>query len=279
MGLYQYVRSQPAGSIDPSGLKWKITRKTNQATALATPQWGDTFADLARDLKLNEREILKWLTWSCTRIPAFTVPESGYADVRINGSILECCEFRVPNVALYHLGDSYDWNGMGPLSSPIFKHFKAIQEASAKADEAQGYKVEIVTGANNATITGALAARTSPNYKDLHKYYFYGHGSKASDGIINAENDQGVIPDKYTNYGLAEMQLHACGSVAATDGQIWYTGANGQPVILTQPGAEDNTRWRTNVSAQGTLTGYVGRVNNLNKDELVRSFNGLYVPR
>ena len=236
MTLYQYVGSNPANRVDPSGLKWTITRKANEATALATPEIGDTFGDLAREVSLDERELLKWMTWSCKGYPSFIVSESGYAGVRVNKSIKDCCEFRVPNTLVLMRG-GVSWHEFA-LHSKIQGWM--IHMSPPKGWH--GYHSEAIVEVRS----GADMKRALDNRKDLVGFYYGGHGSGF--GILNPGNtdtDMGGLlspGDLDLNHKVSAIYLLACYSA-----EQWPNG------------------WERLVAPRGQFRGFEGTVSALTR--------------
>jgi hypothetical protein len=234
MNLYQYVGSNPLNRVDPSGLKWKVARKTDEATALATPEVGDTFSDLARDLSLNEQELLKWMTWSCKGYPSFTKPDSGYAGVRVNKSIKDCCEFRVPNTMVGIIVDA--------TASSDIRMFRYKLNYWQTDQEKEGFRVVVYGIGQGQDRLQKAAAKPAGHTKErliadggplkergIYGLYLLGHGSARSDEMsamygprISPNDVIGALP-----YKLGYLWLDTCGTARhATWKGVVHVAAN-----------------------------------------------------
>lgn len=256
MNLYQYVESNPAGGIDPTGL-WQIKRNRRESKARATPDAGDTISSLADKIMLNSHDWRAWLTVT-----------SGGQEISTDGLELppqdpvagyQYC-FDVPNTFIGDFGDSVNW--AADVRSPhlkvnVFDDFDKWLRQQANDANAMGMKVEINGDAGSPPVTNTqivdhLRGRTQT--KDLYWYVFAGHGSS---GIINtqqANGGSGVPAAKYTAYGVNQMVLYACESVAPQAlGMQVHVG--GHPIRL-RGGQPRTTPWRLNVSESGRLSGY-----------------------
>ena len=191
----------------------------------------------------------------------------------------------IPNTIVYQYGDigSHKEKGVGVVSdwddpAPIFETFQDEMKDSESQHKKEGYKTLVFVDIPDETIKKSL--KLFSDNRLLYKYFYAGHGHSANNGVINvADGTGGVIAGRYTAYGLAEMHLLTCGSVAPQKNKLWFMGENGKPVIVEKSKAKNNILWRANVSPLGKLSGHTTEVNNFNRDKYDRDdIPGLFLP-
>ena len=228
--LYAYCINNTISLIDNLGYTWKIKREGRPyAIAVATDE-SDSFSSLAIELKLDDEDYAKW---AHTNDPN---PEV-------------CKEYKIPNTIYYH-------NGHNKLRDTIFASILASwRRSNRKAsgeERSQGYMVIWEDNVSDSAIQHALGDEY------LYSYTFTGHGSEGA--IINAYKEEGVMPLRYTKYGIQSLILQACCS------------AEKDPIAGRK--FHKYNEWEHNVSRRGYFVGYVGAVNSLNELFLWRITKG-----
>jgi hypothetical protein len=152
--LYLFAGNQPISFIDPTGLEWKIRRYWGDR-ALATSECGDTLADLAKRVGLDENEYALWLRaedgGSMTLSP--TQPLEG-------GRV-----FSIPNRVLFVTGGSLNWLSYDLLLLRV--------PALAEAAREYGYSVHYMDYQVQPYTKAEILAQRA----NLHGMMFFGHGS------------------------------------------------------------------------------------------------------
>jgi len=242
MDLYEYVRSQPVTSRDPTGL-WAVQRK-GESRAEATagePRDGvyDRIFHLAVKVGLNTREWKQWVQFTGDTIKTKLYGELTKDELSWGYAICPGEKVTVPNTAYMDAG-SYSW---GPFGTGLM--IGAAMRRSQWREE--GYRV-VYTGIWATTKELIISHLQS---EDIYEYYFIGHGAAGALTKLSDSHDYGpegyprlwhgrkgvLSPDTYTRYGIRWMELVACYS---------NTGAS---------------EWARNVSQQGwlrTMRGEVG---------------------
>lgn len=228
--FYAYCINNTISLIDNLGYTWKIKREGRPyAIAVATDE-SDSFSSLAIELKLDDEDYAKW---AHTNDPN---PEV-------------CKEYKIPNTIYYH-------NGHNKLRDTIFASILASwRRSNRKAsgeERSQGYMVIWEDNVSDSAIQHALGDEY------LYSYTFTGHGSEGA--IINAYKEEGVMPLRYTKYGIQSLILQACCS------------AEKDPIAGRK--FHKYNEWEHNVSRRGYFVGYVGAVHSLNELFLWRITKG-----
>jgi RHS repeat-associated protein len=232
---YQFVMSNPAGRVDPWG-QWKINRN-GKVTAVATSQAGDTIAGLAEMLHLNPAEWTKWST-----VLSGTPPANVAAGIASG-----CLKLCIPNTVDVDLGSSADWaRALNPLD--ILGMFAQESRMLGRHYRSKGFYVAYDVGATDATMAIQLEGGT--RNKELYAFAAFGHGVE---GVINANGLLGLVPGRYTAYGIAKMWLGFCESL-----NPGVTPSIPQPGGLPPLPAGVVSQWAENVAPDGRLVGYVG---------------------
>ena len=234
---YQFVGSDPVGMVDPTGL-WQIERQ-GQATARAISQSGDTIQGLAGELHLNPGE---WKKWS--NVISGTVPSSATQKLRSG-----CLTLTIPNTVDIDLGTGTNSIAAKYFPDTIFYQFRRVARSLAAKLTSLGYNVEYQNGTTNGEI--ALQLEVGTRSKALVGFLLFAHGSG---GVVNATRTTGVMPQRYTFYGLAVMGLFACQSLTPSRASIPLHGGGDLPF-------KRKSLWAVNVAPDGKLFGYTFRAN------------------
>jgi len=223
--LYGFTGNAPVQFVDAFGLDWKVLR-TLGPRAIATCDCGDTWDDLARKIHFDVSDRATW---------AQTADQAPVA-----GKI-----YQIPNTIYVDYGsakpgDYYPFD--------IFWMWQSVNDQAVAKWQSQGFRVVTDVGVIDKDIVNHLGSA------DIYGYVFTGHGWNGA--IINtySATDPGNVgtgPDRYTQYGIAFMNLNACDS------------ADSVPVIRRN---YTYNAWESNVSKRGWFKGYTGSVNTI--DEL-----------
>ncbi len=197
--------------------------------ALVIPQATADTADLAQSMTLDPDEADRWLTQSPNAL-------------------------RVPNTVLIELGAATAWTtayGLGPPREAVAARFLQMARHYEHTKRAMGYHVIFRIGVTPEQSHAALDQLTAN--RTLAAYAFFGHGDH---GILNTTLDpnRGLPPDRYVRYGLAEMKLHACGSLTPSGAAVLFKHPDGR---LDRHPPDSTSLWRYNVAPNGKLTGYL----------------------
>ena len=219
--LYVHCHNNLVDHIDLLGL-WKIERKW-KARAIAYAEEGDTIRRLAGKVRLNAREWKKWLK-----------PEEVYTrPYDLDTPLTSCDSFSVPNTAYVDVTDyTLGWMRFWFLRYRFALQSRWVQE---------GYSVKY----SHYSVTKDLIL-AHLNDPDLYAYAYMGHGATGY-LIVDVDEKTWVKEDRYTPFGIVEMQLIAC----ETD--------NGASV------------WNSNVSRDGLLITVSGDLNYWQQDLRVHS--------
>ena len=222
INIYASLGNDAIGNQDPLGLEW-IIRRNNQvawARAYATSA-SDTFDDLGRKLDLDTSDYQKWAHTS-------------------DASPVICRKYRIPNTIYFHMGQR---KPRDYIPSNIISIWRGIARRQRSRYESEGFRAVWIENVSDSEIENALAS----DY--IYKYQYTGHGDYG--GIINTEGSGafGVVPNRYTQYGITHLRLNSCGS------------ADEDALARTFPGRylRYNT-WEWNVATRGWFVGYRGAV-------------------
>ncbi|MEM1212050.1 MAG: hypothetical protein AAGI68_07095 [Planctomycetota bacterium] len=225
--------------------------RAGQPTAVITVSQPTTISGLADQLRLNPDEADAWLTLrprdAQTPRPVLS------SDTRLTPVFVQTYRPAVPNTAVFHLGSATRWSTLGGFGPPreafaVLMLLQAHSEAQAKRDI--GYHVVFNTHATADDTRDALTGLTQN--RTLAELSFFGHGDR---GLINTtgDPDAGVIPQRYTTYGLPRLALHTCGSLYPAPVVTLAIDAKGEPLRLPPNTA---SHWQFNVAPAGRLIGY-----------------------
>lgn len=223
--LYGFTGNNPVGFIDKLGLTWQIMRLLGPR-AIATSDCGDTWDDLARKTHFDASDYRTWAqTADVTPVAGkfYSIPNTIYVNY---GSAMP--------------GDYYPFD--------IFWMWQMMNDQVIAQWKSQGFRVATDVGRIDKDIVNHLGS------SDIYGYVFTGHGWNGA--IINSASltdpgNVGTGPDRYTQYGIAFLNLNACDS------------ADSVPVIRRN---YRYNAWESNVARRGWFKGYTGAVNSI--DEL-----------
>jgi RHS repeat-associated protein len=245
---YRYTGQAPVRRVDPLGLAWTVWRQEHHERAPAFPEVGDTYRDLATQLKLEPSEWFLWLRYTSGLVMC-----PWDVDEEITELQRLCCKWDVPNTVYVDMGDSMWWNYYLLVAHPrsMGSRFLNIAYAISEQKRKAGYHVCYEEGVSDEEIMAHMRD------EDLAEYYFFGHGFRS---IINTSGpDSGVSAARYTHHRIALMALYACESLQESN--VTAGGFVGGQI---GGGRQGQILWRMNVSSAGSLQGYIGCYSGLN---------------
>ncbi|MGI6494966.1 MAG: RHS repeat-associated core domain-containing protein [Kiritimatiellia bacterium] len=217
--LYIYCGNNPSDNFDSHGHVWVVNRKAELPYAIAIANHdNDNFDDLAELLGLDSKDYTDWAHTS-------------------DSSAIKCKEYKIPNTIYYQ-------HGQLKLHDHVFSNIINIwrNQNLQQADLDRESKFHVIWQENVAD--NAISEALGNPY--LYQYIFTGHG--ALDGIINSYKSEGIMPGRYTKYGINLLRLNACGS--ADKGLVASKG------IFYK-----YNEWEWNVAVRGKFVGYAGEIN------------------
>ena len=233
VNLYICSGNDQIDFFDILGLTWKIERQHHKR-AHATPENGDTIADLAQMIHFDTKDYKQWLR----PVGPTSMPASA------NTPITSCSQFTIPNTIYIDLGQASTIDLGTPTD--IVYIWRALAMSDVRTWSGQGFLAVPIEAPTDENIMAHLAS------KDIYGYEYVGHGW--TPGIINTYDyfgrEGGVGPDRYSSYGIAFMTLRACYS------------ADKQPIAGRH---YRFNAWEANVSTKGWFAGYEGSVDALNE--------------
>jgi hypothetical protein len=209
--LYVFVGNDAIRLVDLLGLRWKVDRQGG-ARAPATPEAGDTVADLASLIGLNPAEYRSWLTPASGTV----IPSSA------NQRLSACDKFEIPNtVVAYWAGDL---GGVGRWWVRWNSSVRYLGQRGFSVDEDRHQ------AGNNMALHTLLVSKDGA--KELHGLYFWGHGNTQ---FLASRGGDALIEYATLNlrYKMGLGLVFACDSnsgqgafVSGTSGSIWrgFTG-------------------------------------------------------
>ncbi len=208
--LYGFVRNDPIQFIDPFGLKWKVIRARGQLAA-AICDCADTWDALARKIHLDTSDYQKWAhTTDATPIPAKV--------------------YFIPNTIIYEYG--YEgWTG-------IIWVWRIMASGDQARFEREGYNVIVVDPTSSGQIQAHMGSPA------LYGMVYIGHGDESGGGVLDPGREDYIQPGRYTEYGIAFLDLRACHSADTVIPKVGWT----------------YNKWEYNVAKRGVFTGYEGDV-------------------
>lgn len=224
-----FAANDGVNHVDYLGMAWKVDRKGKEYAIAIANSSADTFDDLAVKVKLDTKDYTEW---------AHT------ADQRP----VRCKEYKIPNTLYFHNGAKKMWEHfhLTLLEFLISQH----RDIKNKSDENK-FKVVWRDTVSDSEIMTAL----KDDY--LYQYYFAGHGAYTG---INTYKSGGVMPFRYTKYGINLLRLGSCESAEK------------------QPSAQINNYkyndWESNVATRGRFIGYSGKAHIYNEIFLWRITTG-----
>ena len=237
-----WLLTLPAHAEPPA---WSVER-TGQPLATVTPNRETTLAELARLVSLNPDEATDWLT--AARVDGQPPGLAITPTLALSPESAKPYRLAVPNTLVVELGSATPWR---PPRHLVAFRFLAMAHDLKRDAQRRGYHVVLISDADADRTRRSLHDNTAN--RTLARYAFFGHGDA---GIINTtgEPDQGLMPNRYVSYGLAGMNLHACGSLAPAAAALPFLNPRGQTGRLPPATA---SMWRYNVAPQGRLVGYL----------------------
>ena len=178
LNLYEFACNGPGNFIDLLGLDWLISR-SGSPQANASCMCGDTWDELARQIRMDTSDYQKWANTSD--------PEP------VPGKI-----YKIPNTIMYEYGEY----GFTPIIW-IWRHIAAGEQADY---EAQGYNVIVV----DPTSSGQIKAHMKSG--SLYGMVYIGHGDADGGAVLDPNDLDYIKPDRYTSYGISFLNLKACES-------------------------------------------------------------------
>jgi RHS repeat-associated protein len=184
--LYGMIANDSVNKYDLFGLTWSIQRFGDDR-AMAYPDNGDTIRGLARQIALNPSEWTKWL------VRESTITKNIGLDTPLTG----CDIFSVPNTAYLDV-NAYT---AGFIRYWLWGYRTGLQQIWNR----EGLKVVYTYTASKQNVMDHL------HDHNLYRYLFIGHGGGGL--LVFGDNESDFVsPAKYTLFGIAEMQLIACGT-------------------------------------------------------------------
>jgi hypothetical protein len=195
--LYAFCANDSIDLFDYLGFTWDLQRKGGNR-AHGKPGNGDTVADLARTIRLDEADYRIWLKpVGPTRLPGSATEP-----------ITTCSEFTVPNTVFVDIGPRF--SSSDPISLKVlrevsltFTFLNSVAQQTGDLYASHGFNVVRTQPATASDMQSHLESQ------DIHAYVFAGHGS---DGALNTTENAALFPRRYTQYGIQLMSLLACGS-------------------------------------------------------------------
>ena len=225
---YSETSSTGSSAVEVGGDEqvWHIDR-TGDARAIALLDGSGTIRGLADEIGLNAAQWAKWLHAEDEK--------TNLANLSLDAPLDESSVFSVPNTAFVDAA-SYSWGGLG-----LYLMHYSLDLRSAWRGE--GLKV-VYTSTWSTTKDSII---TNLSSADIYKYAYIGHGAS---GLLTGIKDpngkgdeEGILwPKPYTRYGIARMEIIACGS------------------------NDEAGKWRENVSQNGTLRTVKGEFRLFNRN-------------
>lgn len=223
MNLYEYVGSNPAVLVDPTGL-W-ILYRNGQSRAEAEAQQGDTPKLLAISVGLNTSQFKTWLALTGPTIKT-TSGDLTLTQLQEDTTICPKERVTVPNTAYIDVG-SYSY---GILGCQLMLYKSKLQSRWSS----EGLKV-VYTGKWATSGATVLSHLKSP---DIYKFAYIGHGLK---GFLVISDDDVIDAGGYTLFGINEMELIACESNYRAES--WKKNVSKRGGLVTVRGIMTWTNW------------------------------------
>ena len=181
--LSGFLANDGCNKADAFGLKWIVNRSKRARAEAWVTGTDDTFDGLGQEIGLDTKDYKKWAQTSDTEpglCTMYTVPNTIYIDV----GVLTTKEL---------------------MPTSVFSMWLSLARTDKASWERHGFLVRWDEGVLDSDILEHLQS------DNIHGYLFIGHGApEATIHAVPNDPNGGLIPDRYTKYGISFMYLNAC---------------------------------------------------------------------